>query len=73
MDTTADMTIRCDPQEQILMVHRIDPIRHAANVAWGYYANEDMRPMNTISERKGGSGVFKKISLRVTMKLPSAA
>lgn len=72
MDTTADMMIRCIRKEQILKVQRIDPIRHAATVAWKHYANEDIRPMNTISERNGGSGEFKKISLRVTIKLPSA-
>ena len=50
------------------MVQQIDPIRHAAVAAWKNYAGENTPPMNSISERNGGSGEYKKISLRVTIR-----
>lgn len=72
MDRTAEATIRVVTEEQPPVVQQIDPIRHAAMAAWKHYANETIRPLNSISERNGGSGEYKKISLRVTIRLPSA-
>ena len=66
-------TVYSVPRDLLPAARRIDPIRHAAAAAWERCANEDIRPMNSISERNGGSGDKKKISLRVTIKLPSAA
>jgi hypothetical protein len=53
------------------VVQRTDPIRHAAAVTWAHYANENIRPMDSIGERSGGSGEYKKISLRVMIRVPS--
>lgn len=73
MDITAETTICIVPEEQVPVVQQIDPIRHAAIAAWTRYANENIRPMNTISERNGGSGEYKKISLRVMIRLHSGS
>ena len=72
MDRTAEATICAVTEEQTSVVQQIDLTRHAAITAWKNYANENMRPMKSISERNGGSGEYKKISLRVTIRLPSA-
>lgn len=68
VDRTAETTIRIITKEQIPVVQQIDPIRHAAVAAWKNYAGENTPPMNSISERNGGSGEYKKISLRVTIR-----
>ena len=69
-DETAEKTNRSIPDER-LMMRQVDPIRHAAIAAWRNHANEIIRPVNFISEFRGGSGEYKKISLRVTIRLPS--
>ena len=73
MDRTAEATIRVVTEEQTPVAQRVDPIRHAAIAAWRNHANETIRPVNFFSERNGGSGEYKKISLRVTIRLPSTA
>ena len=71
VDKAAEAIVCLDPKEQVPAVHYIDPIRHAAAVALAHYENENIRPMNSIGERSGGSGEYKKISLRVMIRVPS--
>lgn len=70
MDETPDKITPSIPDEPLIM-RQFDPIRHAAIAAWRNNANETMRPVNFISECNGGSGEYKKISLRVMIRLPS--
>jgi hypothetical protein len=71
VDKSAEAIVCFNPKELVPVVQRTDPIRHAAAVTWAHYANENIRPMDSIGERSGGSGEYKKISLRVMIRVPS--
>jgi hypothetical protein len=72
VDETAEKTARSMSEERLRM-QQVDHVRHAAIAAWRNHANETIQPVNFISESNGGSGEYKKISLRVTIWLPSTA
>ena len=71
VDKAAEAIVCLNQKELVPVVQHIDPIRHAAAVAWTRNVNENIRPMNSIGERSGGLREYKKISLRVMIRVPS--
>jgi hypothetical protein len=71
VDKAAEAIVWLNPKELVPVVQHIDTIRHAAAVAWMRYADENIRPLNFIGERSGGLREYRKISLRVMIRVPS--